>query len=49
MEEQIISEVYKKITHVSNCTLEGMRLCISSFFTIRSPDALVRHNKSIFD
>lgn len=26
-------EVYKRISHVSNCTLEGFRLCISSFFT----------------
>lgn len=39
-------EVYKKITHVSNCTLEGMRLCISSFFTWQHERGFIPRNPS---
>ncbi len=42
----IFIEIYKKITHVSNATLEGMRLCISSFFTWQHERGFIPKNPS---
>ena len=39
-------EVYKHITHVSNCTLEGIRLVISSFFTWNHERGYIPKNPS---
>ena len=39
-------EVYKAISHVSNSTLEGMRLCISSFFTWQHERGFIPKNPS---
>lgn len=39
-------DVYKHLCHVSNCTLEGVRLCISSFFTWQHERGYIQKNPS---
>lgn len=39
-------ETYKRIRCVSNCTLEGTRLCISSFFTWLHERGYIKRNPS---
>lgn len=39
-------EAYKRIRKVSNCTLEGTRLCISTFFTWLHERGYIQNNPS---
>lgn len=39
-------EMYKRMRNVSNCTLEGVRLCLSSFFTWQHERGFIQKNPS---
>lgn len=39
-------EMYKRMRNVSNCTLEGVRLCMSSFFTWQHERGFISKNPS---